>query len=132
MVSLPYPSRYQTLKEQLQVVERLAIAPQPEVAQIQTAFLQAQQWFQQAILDDTEAAIPEAIAGEVQAYGVELNKQMRLLGIDVMFLQSSRQAQTRMQRQAQMRDRLQLLQTYCDRVLSLNSDPPADSEPPSP
>ena len=128
MVSLPYPSRYQTLKEQLQVVERLAIAPQPEVAQIQTAFLQAQQWFQQAILDDTEAAIPEAIAGEVQAYGVELNKQMRLLGIDVMFLQSSRQAQTRMQRQAQMRDRLQLLQTYCDRVLALGSDPPSASD----
>lgn len=129
MVSLPYPSRYQTLKEQLQVVERLAIAPQPEVAQIQAAFLQAQQWFQQAILDDTEAAIPEAIAGEVQAYGVELNKQIRLLGIDVMFLQSSRQAQTRMQRQAQMRDRLQLLQIYCDRVLSLGSAPAAADGP---
>lgn len=130
MVSPPYQSRYQTLKQQVQVVERLAIASQPDVAQVQAAFLQAQQWFQQAILDDTEAAIPEAIAGEVQAYGVELNKQMRLLGIDVMFLQSSRQAQTQMQRQAQMRDRLQLLQTYCDRVLALESDPP-DSDTPS-
>lgn len=129
MVSPPYQSRYQTLKQQVQVVERLAIASQPDVVQVQAAFQQAQQWFQQAILDDTEAAIPEAIAGEVQAYGVELNKQMRLLGVDVMFLQSSRQAQTRMQRQAQMRDRLQLLQTYCDRVLALGSDPAAADGP---
>jgi ABC-type Fe3+-hydroxamate transport system substrate-binding protein len=122
MDSLLYRQRYRALQERLgAIADRVGLA-QPSAPDLQAAFLGAQQWFQQAILDDTGAEIPPAIAPEVQAYVVELNKQFRLLAVDVMFLQSSRQPQTRLQRQAQIRDRLQRLQAYCKGVLTLEAE----------
>lgn len=50
---------------------------------------------------------------------VEIDKQMRLLNMDAMFLQTARQSETAQQRIGQLRDRLQRLQEYCQGILAI-------------
>jgi hypothetical protein len=51
------------------------------------------------------------------AIHVEINKQLRLLNTDALFLRSAKQAATQEQRLGQMRDRLTLLERYCEMIL---------------
>lgn len=51
---------------------------------------------------------------------VELKKQMRLLGMDAMFLKTARQVETVQGRVGQIRDRVALLMNYC--AVLLESD----------
>ncbi len=51
------------------------------------------------------------------AIQVEINKQLRLLNTDSLFLRSAKQAITQAQRLQQMRDRLTLLERYCEMIL---------------
>lgn len=53
---------------------------------------------------------------------VEVNKQMRLLGMDAMFLQTARQTETIANRVGQIRDRIQLLTNYCTVILGTRPD----------
>jgi hypothetical protein len=48
---------------------------------------------------------------------VELKKQMRLLGMDAMFLKTARQVETVQGRVGQIRDRVALLMNYCTVLL---------------
>jgi hypothetical protein len=48
---------------------------------------------------------------------VEINKQMRLLGMDAMFLKTARQTETIEARVGQIRDRVSLLMNYCTVLL---------------
>ena len=59
---------------------------------------------------------------QVRSLLVEIDKQMRLIKMDSMFLQTARQAETIQQRASQMRDRLQLLLNYCDALLGTEAD----------
>jgi hypothetical protein len=52
------------------------------------------------------------------AIQVEINKQLRLLKTDGLFLRSAKQPTTQEQRLQQMRDRLTLLQRYCEMILA--------------
>ncbi|MBE9009114.1 heterocyst frequency control protein PatD [Pseudanabaenaceae cyanobacterium LEGE 13415] len=52
---------------------------------------------------------------------VEINKQMRLLSVDGMFLQTARQANTIETRLGQIRDRIKLLTQYCSMILEADS-----------
>ncbi len=52
-----------------------------------------------------------------QAIHVEINKQLRLLKTDLLFLRSAQQADTQAQRLGQMRDRLTLLERYGEMIL---------------
>jgi hypothetical protein len=67
--------------------------------------------FRDQILADTLDDNPH------QAIHVEINKQLRLLNTDVLFLRSAKQAVTQDQRLQQMRDRLTLLARYCEMIL---------------
>ncbi|MCC5657381.1 heterocyst frequency control protein PatD [Nostoc sp. XA010] len=53
----------------------------------------------------------------VQSYQTEISKQLRLLAIDVMFLQGARQASTAQTRLQTISDRLTTLIQYCDAIL---------------
>ncbi|MEA5514369.1 heterocyst frequency control protein PatD [Nodularia sp. UHCC 0506] len=53
----------------------------------------------------------------VQSYRTEISKQLRLLEIDVMFLQGSRQASTAEGRLKTISDRLTTLIQYCEAIL---------------
>ena len=53
-----------------------------------------------------------------QAYQVEMDKQLRLLAVDVMFLKAAKQSVKQQQRLAAVRQRLHTLIGYCDALLS--------------
>ncbi len=53
---------------------------------------------------------------------VEVNKQMRLLSVDAMFLQTARQTETIANRIGQIRDRIKLLANYCTAILATEPD----------
>lgn len=91
---------------------------------LKTTFLEFQQYFQSQLLDATGEE-SSGVAEPIRSYTVEIDKQLRLLGIDLTFLQVARKSGTQEQRQQQIRDRLSLLLTYCDAVLEL-SKPPLD------
>jgi hypothetical protein len=62
-----------------------------------------------------------AIAQRSQAYQVEMDKQLRLLALDVMFLQAAKQAATVQQRLKVVGDRLTTLIGYCDALLTIKA-----------
>ncbi|MEH2246030.1 heterocyst frequency control protein PatD [Nostoc sp.] len=62
-------------------------------------------------------ASPQGEDSRVQSYQTEMSKQLRLLEIDVMFLQGARQASTAQTRLQTISDRLTTLIQYCDAIL---------------
>ncbi|MCL6434265.1 MAG: heterocyst frequency control protein PatD [Leptolyngbyaceae cyanobacterium HOT.MB2.61] len=76
-----------------------------------------QQFFQTKILILNTNELPPEVEQRVQSYQVEIDKQLRLLGMDVMFLQAARQARTGEQRRKQVGDRILTLMRYCDALL---------------
>jgi hypothetical protein len=70
-------------------------------------------------------SLGEDLDGAVQSYQTEINKQLRLLEMDLMFLKAARQEATIEQRWGGMGDRIHLLILYCDAILSEKHHPPA-------
>ncbi len=98
-----------------QVLEQLQGAigsPTTDLAQLRTMVAKLQQVFQDhiATLSGDQADEPEA--SRLKSLQVEIDKQLRLLGLDINFLQAARQSATAQQRRSQMGDRLTLLTTY--------------------
>ncbi|HEY9301241.1 MAG TPA: heterocyst frequency control protein PatD [Phormidium sp.] len=80
-------------------------------------FAQLKALFTEEIANLTLDELEPAIASRLQSYLIEINKQLQLLGIDVTFLQASRQPTTVKTKIAQIRTRLQTLTSYCDSIL---------------
>jgi hypothetical protein len=59
------------------------------------------------------------VADRLQAFNVEINKQLKLLRTDCLFLQTAKQSATIAHRQAQMLKRLDLVKTYGNAILEL-------------
>ena len=87
-------------------------------------FLQVQQFFQQQVGPLELAELDGAIAPRVQAVRTEMQKELRLLAMDVMFLQAARQSVTQQQRQEQLGDRLEKLLGYCQVLLEAERPAP--------
>jgi hypothetical protein len=64
-------------------------------------------------------ALEQITADRLQALNVEINKQLKLLRMDCLFLQTAKQPATIAQRQAQMLKRLDLLKAYGEAILEL-------------
>lgn len=105
-----------TLLEQLRSDATTTQIVGPELRQ-RVASLQ--QFFGQQIvpLTDVGQASPQGEDWRVQSYQTEMSKQLRLLEIDVMFLQGARQASTAQTRLQTISDRLTILIQYCDAIL---------------
>ncbi|HEY9888107.1 MAG TPA: heterocyst frequency control protein PatD [Candidatus Obscuribacterales bacterium] len=90
----------------LAAVQAIATQPHVDGRSLQAAFLTAQQLFQQQLLPTLAmTTTPDVLV----TYQTEINRALRLLGIDVSFLQAAHNPTTRHQRQAQMRQRLDTL-----------------------
>jgi hypothetical protein len=108
---------YQQFQNALRQLKITVTRSNPDLASLHADFLEVQQMFQLRIMDTDLDQIDPAVVSQVQSYQTEINKQMRLLGMDVMFLQAARQPTTTQQRQAQMGDRIDTLIRYCDALL---------------
>jgi mannose/cellobiose epimerase-like protein (N-acyl-D-glucosamine 2-epimerase family) len=113
------PESYQHAFDRFQrSLQRLQQATQSaDRAMLQSAFQATQELFQQQIAPlDLEALDPK-ISLKARAIQVEINKQMRLLATDLLFLQAARQPTTASQRQQQIGDRVEMLLRYCVAVM---------------
>lgn len=113
---------------QLRQLQDLASQANPDGRSLQQQFLSLQQTFQQGILQISETAAVEQAERSVVSYQTEINRTLRLLGIDVSFMQTTRQSATLQKRQAQMRDRLTQLLTYGKRLQLALGLPVEDAE----
>lgn len=73
---------------------------------LQKQFLATQQLYQQQLLPTLVAS---AQASALVTYQTEINRSLRLLGMDVSFLQSAKNPMTQQKRQTQMQQRLKTL-----------------------
>lgn len=107
---------YMPFGRSLQDLRSQVIQSQPDVRSLQATFLDLQQYFQTTLLPTDYPDLDDLAESKLVSYQTEISKELRLLGMDIMFLQSARQAMKIQQRQAQMRDRLDRLEGYCDRI----------------
>lgn len=106
-----------------QVEETLGLVNQEIIDQpsLQSHLAKLQDYFQTEILPLDSQTLSDDTGSRLHALQVEMNKQLRLIGTDALFLRAAKQPDTVQQRLRQIGDRLQLLKRYCDGVLELVS-----------
>ncbi len=77
---------------------------------LQAAFLQVQQHYQESL---SPALLADAYGDRYQPWHTEISRSLRLLGMDVAFLQTALRSPTAQKRRSQMQQRLQALLTLC-------------------
>ncbi|MGF1499797.1 MAG: heterocyst frequency control protein PatD [Elainellaceae cyanobacterium] len=118
MLPEPHQSHYRTLRQSLEELAGVVANPTSDGAAIDNLLQTIQQQAQPLMAADLNS-LDGAIAPRLRSYRTEINKQLRLLGTDVLFLKTSRQPQTSQQRREQMGDRLQQIIGYCTASLEL-------------
>jgi len=119
MLPSSYHHSYQTIQQILRDLQsHFKEPPSPPVA-LQHDVLQAQKFFQAELTTLHLDNLDGAIAPKIQSIQIEINKQLRLLSMDVLFLQTARQSATLHKRQEQMSERIELLLRYCQMVLEI-------------
>lgn len=122
--------RYQKFQLALERLEQIATEDNTDSAQLRDSFGAVQQIFQNQIASLSGDRPDSAILPRVQSYLTEIDKQMRLLLMDVMFLQAARRSETAQARLAQIRDRLHTLMEYCQALRQIeNSDSTGRGKP---
>ncbi|MEH2253824.1 heterocyst frequency control protein PatD [Nostoc sp.] len=108
--------KYQALVTLLEQLRSDATTTQIVAPELRQRVTSLQQLFGQQIvpLADEDS--------RVQSYQTEMSKQLRLLEIDVMFLQGARQASTAQTRLQTISDRLTTLIQYCDAILQQEAE----------
>lgn len=105
------PSPSQTFQTYLSVLITLCQGTNPDARELQGRFLTVQQWFQQQILPLATDSHPA-----LQPLITEMNRTLRLVAMDVAFLQTARQPITRQQRQRQMLTKLAQIETFATSI----------------
>ncbi len=108
---------YQKFSEVLKQLQQTGDHTPIDPLTLHDSFLEAQKFFQQLIISLDAGDLEVGDESRVRSYQTEISKQLRLLGMDVMFLQAARQEETVKDRQMQLLERLKMLQGYCDRIL---------------
>jgi hypothetical protein len=115
--------KYQTLANLLVQLRSDVAANQPDTTGLKQRVAQLQQLFQREV-------VPLAVAdSKEQSYRTEMSKQLRLLEIDVIFLQGARQAATAQVRLKTIGDRLTTLLQYCHAILQQETPEVTEDEP---
>ena len=126
-MSTPLPIAYQTsyrdFQKTLEYLRDSTANATLTPADLEAEAEQVQIGFQTQILSLDLDELEPAIAHHVQAYQVEMHKQLRLLATDLSFLQAARKPATLEQRRSQVGDRAKTLIRYCKAVLGDSPDP---------
>ena len=111
-----YQSAYQQAQLWLQAMQR-ADSTDPQLGAMLEVNLRGLQQLLQA--DETADQASESFIAQAQPLQTEINKQLRLLETDLIFLKAARQPATLQQRHQQIQTRLTLLLRYCEAILVL-------------
>ena len=117
MLPPSHRDRYQEFLESLLQLQKAAAKPDQESASVNVALQKVQQIFtsQVLILSNDQLDLP-AIA-RIQSYLTEIHRLMRMLQMDMMFLQTSRHRETQKQRRQAFADRVKSLISWCESIL---------------
>jgi hypothetical protein len=114
---------YEEFLRSLEQLKLTATQAKPDPAALIATLQEMQQFFQRQILAlSWDNRVDPRVEQRVQSYQIEMNKQLKLMGTDVMFLQAARQSSTAQQRQVQISDRLNLLIGYCNVLLQVGEE----------
>ncbi len=106
-------AQFQHILEQLQAS---SVSEIEDVVTLKKTFEEAQQVFD-GLMKFSQEGLDPSLFSIFQSYVTETHKQMRLLQIDLRFLQASRQSTTTQQRLAQVRQRITILISYSQAML---------------
>lgn len=112
-----YRQRYQDFRQILERLQALISQPEFDCLTLKAEALTVQQFFQDQVRSLDLEALDPTEGQRSHSFHVEINKQLRLLAIDVMFLQTAKQSATSQQRLGQVSDRVSTLIRYCDALL---------------
>jgi hypothetical protein len=119
MLPTSHNRAYQEFLTLLQEFQRGCIpSQQTNVAALQQNFQTVRQYFEQQIISLTSDNLDEAITPRWQSLQTELKRELRLLTTDMLFLNSSRQPETKQARLKAISDRLAKICGYCQAMLS--------------
>jgi hypothetical protein len=116
MLPLPYQQCFEELQQALAQVERM-LRSGANAVDLKAALTQIQQLFQSQVLSLNLDVLPAELEHRVYSFQVEIDKQLRLLGMDLTFLQAARQVETIAQRRHQAGERAEILLRYCEALL---------------
>ncbi|MBE9192846.1 heterocyst frequency control protein PatD [Gloeocapsopsis crepidinum LEGE 06123] len=115
---------YQSYQEFAAVLKQLqanANRAQPDVVKLHEVFQQAQRLFGQQIITLDSSDLEPSVASRVRSYHTEIDKQLKLLRMDMTFLQAARQPETIIARKEQICLRIQTLINYCNVLLEVSA-----------
>ena len=114
-----YKSAYQQAQLWLQAMQRVD-STDPQLGTLLEVNLRGLQQLQPLLqADETADQASESFIAQAQPLQTEINKQLRLLETDLIFLKAARQPATLQQRHQQIQTRLTLLLRYCEAILVL-------------
>lgn len=116
---LQHIQHYQALKKCLVKLRDTLEQAESSFTDLKSDYRHAQQYFQQQVASLSSDPLTLELAAQVGAYQTEINKQLRLVGTDLTFLQAARQQNTFAQRQRQIAQRLEIVIDYCDTLLQV-------------
>lgn len=116
MLPAPHRSLYQDFQQTLVQLQQVQQNSPGEESSMQKAFQAVQRSFQSLLNLDWDSLDP-MLAANVQSIQTEINRQFRLLGMDLMYLRAARQSATADQRRQQVSDRIESLIGYCQALL---------------
>ena len=123
MLSMSHSQAYQ---EFLTSLEKLnddfsLVNDETDVKSVQKQFQTIKIFFQQQIASLAAQELDKAVAIRWQSLQTELYREFRILDTDILFLASSRQAETRAQRLQSVGARLERIRRYCSAIVDLLS-----------
>lgn len=113
-----YQAAYQALEQWFQQLQVKLTQEEISGTEVKADLRQVQS-LQQQIGCLPATSLDEAVSLQLASIQTEVNKQLRLLETDSLFLQTARQSATTQQRKQQMQERLSLLLRYCEAILAL-------------
>ncbi|NJR50575.1 MAG: heterocyst frequency control protein PatD [Leptolyngbyaceae cyanobacterium CSU_1_3] len=118
MLPQSHSQQYQEFQQILQQLEQFVDRPTCDRAVLKSKILETQEFFHKQIKSLDIEALEAEMAYRSRSLQVEMDKQLRLLNMEVMFLQTARQLATSQHRLSQIKERLRTLGEYCGVMLS--------------
>lgn len=115
MIPSNYRKKYTEFKQTLKQLQEITV--ESDAGTLWNSFSGVQEFFGREILGLKAEDISPEMASRIQSLHTEMHKQLRLLGMDVMFLRSARSPETLRERKIQVSERLKTLIGYCAALL---------------
>lgn len=117
MLPTEHDCQYQKFSQFLHQLQQIVAQENQEPGKILAIVGEVQKFFDTHIISLDNSELDPSTTSQVQSYVIEIHKQLRLLNLDVTFLQVSQTSETTQTRLASIDDRVETLRGYCLTIL---------------